>query len=414
MPRKHAEATAPAPATRAGWLAAFALLGLAFASSSAWVHYRLLHDPTYTSICDVNSTFSCTDAYSSRFGSVSGVPVAVIGAVFFAFVLGLIALCSRSAAAAASLPGYVFALSTLALAAVLYLGYASFVILKAVCLLCVGTYVAVAGLFIISGSATRYPMTTLPGRLSRDLGALVRTPAALSAALVFVAGAVAAIVMFPNQPLSAAPADQAGQAAPAPPAASAEQIQQFEQYLAAQPRVAVMVPNDGAAVVLVKFNDYQCPPCRQTFMEYKPVLAKWAKQAPGKVKFVTKDYPLDRECNPRGGDAHAAACEAAVAVRLAREKGKAEALEDWLFANQPAMTPEKVRQGVREVAGVTDMDARYAQTLELVKSDIAQGGSLGVSGTPTFFLNGIKLPGLRPEFMDVAIGWELKRVAGGR
>jgi uncharacterized membrane protein/protein-disulfide isomerase len=417
MARKEASATAPAPPNRAWWLAAFAALGLVFASSSAWVHYRLLHDPTYTSFCDVNRTLSCAEAYSSRYGSVAGVPVAVIGAVFFAFVLGLVGLCSRSVAAAASLPGYVFALSTLALAAVLYLGYASFVILNAVCLLCVGTYVAVAGLFIVSGSATRYPMTSLPGRLTRDLGALVRTPAALSAALAFLAAAVAAITMFPGEPLSAAPAaadSGAAQAAPAAPAASASQVQEFEKYLAAQPRVPVMVPSDGAAVVLVKFNDYQCPPCRQTYMEYKPVLAKWAKDAPGKLKFVTKDYPLERECNANvNADLHASGCEAAVAVRLAREKGKAEAMEEWIFANQPTLTPERVRQAAKEVGGVADMDARYAATLELVKSDIAQGASLKVTGTPTFFLNGIKLPGLRPEFLDAAIAWELKRVAGG-
>ena len=91
-------------------------------------------------------------------------------------------------------------------------------------------------------------------------------------------------------------------------------------------------------MVVVKFNDYQCPPCRQTYMEYKPIFAKWAKQAPGKVKFMTKDFALERECNAGvSSDVHPAACEAAVAVRLAREKGKAEAMEEWIFANQPAV-----------------------------------------------------------------------------
>ena len=101
----------------------------------------------------------------------------------------------------------------------------------------------------------------------------------------------------------------------------------------------MIVPADGAAVVVVKFNDYQCPPCRQTYMEYKPIFAKWEKQAPGKVKFMTKDFALERECNAAvSSDVHPAACEAAVAVRLAREKGKAEAMEEWIFANQPALT----------------------------------------------------------------------------
>jgi protein-disulfide isomerase len=188
---------------------------------------------------------------------------------------------------------------------------------------------------------------------------------------------------------------------------------EFEKWLAAQPREAVVVPADGAAVVVVKFNDYQCPPCRQTYMEYKPIFAKWAKQAPGKVKFVTKDFALERECNAAvSSDVHPASCEAAVAVRLAREKGKAEAMEEWIFANQPSLTPASVRQAAKDIGGVEDMDARYEATLNLVKGDTAQGAQLKVNSTPTFFMNGMRIPGLRPEFFDAAIAWELKRVGG--
>jgi uncharacterized membrane protein/protein-disulfide isomerase len=399
--------------------AIFASLGLAAAAASSWVHYRILNDPTYESICDVNATFSCTEAYSSRFGAFGGVPVAVFGMIFFAFVLVLIALCSRSATATRNLPGYIFASSTIGLAVVLYLAYASFVILKAVCVLCVGTYAAVIGLFLLSGSATRYPMTSLPNRALGDLRQLLRTPSALAAAAVFLVAAGAAVAWFPGQSIATVSAD-AGAGAPAeqvaaPVALSAEQLAQFEAYLAQQPRVPLVVPADGAAVVVVKFNDYQCPPCRQTYMEYKAVFAKYAKQNPGKVRYVTRDYPLERQCNANvSQDLHPSACEAAVAVRLAREKGKAEAMEEWLFANQPTLTPEGVKAAVATVAGVTDFDARFAATLELVKADIAQGAGLKVSGTPTFFMNGMRLPGMRAEAFDAAIAWELRRVTSGK
>ena len=228
-------------------------------------------------------------------------PIALLGMLFFLFVIGLVALCGRSASASANLPGYVFAASTLGLAMVMYLAYASYVILGTICLLCVGTYVAVIGLFLTSGAAAKEPMSSLPARAIRDLGTLVRTPAALSAALVFFIGAIAAMTLFPGSPVSAAgqSSTAASQAAPAAaPGPGAAQIAEFEKWLAAQPRETVLVPNtEGAAVVIVKFNDYQCPPCRQTYMEYKPILAKWAKQAPGKVKFVTRDFALERECN---------------------------------------------------------------------------------------------------------------------
>src|SRR5687768_13749070 len=145
MARPSADPPSATSPPRTAWFAAFAFLGLAASSASTWVHYRILNDPTYASFCDVNTAFSCTEAYASRFGSFGGVPVALVGVLFFAFVLGLIALCSRSSTAAANLPGYLFAASTIGLAVVLYLAYASFVILKAVCVLCVGTYLAVIG-----------------------------------------------------------------------------------------------------------------------------------------------------------------------------------------------------------------------------------------------------------------------------
>ena len=391
-----------------------ALVGLGFSSASTWVHYRILHDPLYSSVCDVNATFSCTEAYTSRFGSIGDVSVALIGVVYFAFVLLLIALCQRSAAARQNLPGYIFALSTLGLAGVMYLAYASFFILKAVCLLCVGTYAAIIALFLLSGAQARYPMTTLPGRASRDIRNLVRTPAALATAMAFVVAAAAAIVLFPNTEVSAAasaesaPATEVSQAAAPLPAGA---MQQLEDFLSKQQRVTVPgTAGTGAAVVLVKFNDYQCPPCGLTYREYKPVLARLQKEYPGKIAFITKDFPLDPECNTLGGS-HMAACEAAAGVRLARENGRADTLEDWLFANQPTLTPESVKQGVASAGGVSDFDARYAKALELVRADVAQGIQLGVAGTPTFFMNGIRLPNLRAEFFEAAVRWELRRVA---
>ena len=68
------------------------------------------------------------------------------------------------------------------------------------------------------------------------------------------------------------------------------------------------------------------------------ILAKLQQQYPGKVLLVTRDFPLETECNT-ANVGHLAACEAAVAVRLAREKGKAREMEEWLFANQDTMTP---------------------------------------------------------------------------
>ena len=93
------------------FLVLFALLGLGAASVSSYVHYNLLTTPEYSSFCDVNATMNCTSAYTSRYGSFLGVPVAIGGVIFFVLVLGLAGLAGRPGSPAReNVPGYVFAL----------------------------------------------------------------------------------------------------------------------------------------------------------------------------------------------------------------------------------------------------------------------------------------------------------------
>jgi uncharacterized membrane protein/protein-disulfide isomerase len=390
----------------------FCLIGLVASGMSAFVHYRLLEDPTYASFCDINETWSCATVYESRYGSFRGVPVAIGGVIWFAAATLLVLSGgardprTQPSSLAEAVPAYLFLLSIIGLSFVLYLGYASFFVLKTYCLLCLITYAAVIGIFILSGSASNIAMSSLPSRALRDLNTLVRTPLALTVVLLFAVGAVSAVAFFPRQP------DPALQATSASGGAPLDQNQQseFERWYASLERIPMPLGAGGAKVVVVKFNDYQCPPCRQTFQMYKPVLAKWQASHPGQVTLVTKDYPLEPECNVHApGGQHLAACEAAVAVRLAREKGRADAMENWLFDNQSSMTPSLVREGAREIGRVTDFDSRYTATLDLVKADIALGAKSGVKATPTFFINGVRIPGVKAEYFDAAIAYELKQ-----
>ena len=75
-----------------GLILVFALVGLGFATASTWVHYKVVSDPTYTSPCDINAAFNCTQVYLSRFGSIGGVPVALGGIFWFALVALVAAL----------------------------------------------------------------------------------------------------------------------------------------------------------------------------------------------------------------------------------------------------------------------------------------------------------------------------------
>ncbi len=386
-------------------LLAFAALGLAAASASSVVHYKLLTNPGYTSFCDVNATVSCTQAYLSRYGSFLGVPVAVAGVFYFLLVLLLVAIGgSDTSRARESVPAYVFALSTVGLAFALYLAWASYVQLKTFCMLCAATYVAVVALFIISGGATTFPMTTLPRRAPRDFRTLFSSPLAVVLALLYIVGAGSVIAYFPSETAHAQTA-----AAPMTPLTD-QQRAELVKWWDLQPRVDMSVPPDGAKVLLVGFSDFQCPHCRSAHESYKGLNAKYSGN--GQVRFIARHFPLEGECNPNAPNgSHLAACEAAAAVVMARQTGKAAVMEDWLYEHQTTLTPSMVRDAAKDVGGIADFNGGYAKALEEVKADARMGALLGVASTPTYFLNGRKLPPgvVPPEYIDALITVELQR-----
>ena len=87
-----------------------------------------------------------------------------------------------------------------------------------------------------------------------------------------------------------------------------------------QPRVPLVVPADGAKVLIVKFNDFQCPACGQSYLQYKPILAKYearaSRRGQARAEGLSAEPRLQRRRSAQ--TMHPAACDAAVAVRLAR------------------------------------------------------------------------------------------------
>ena len=394
-------------------LLALTLVGLVSSCASLYVHVQILRQPGYVSFCDVSATVSCTQVYQSRYAAVAGVPVAVFGALWYVGVLVLLAG-SRWGwpSLRESAVGYVFVLGVLGLGPVFYLGYASLVTLKTVCAMCIITYVAVAGVFLISGARIPFPMTTIPRRIWQDLRTALSSPPAIGVVMAFIMLSTVAIAFAPRH------------GAPPPavtPQVGGDKTSEFVRFWEAQPRMQVPVSAEGASVVVVKFSDYVCPACAQSYLDYKEILAKYRTQYPGAIKFITKDYPLESECNANvQRDLHVAACESAVAVRLARLKGRGDAMEDWLYTRNQSLTPPIVRQAARDIGGVPDFDDQYQTVLNQVKSDIALATILVINRTPTFFI-GHREPGkdtvmyvrqegaLPPQYFDLALQYELKK-----
>ncbi|MGH1341076.1 MAG: DsbA family protein [Nannocystales bacterium] len=153
-----------------------------------------------------------------------------------------------------------------------------------------------------------------------------------------------------------------------------------------------------AAVTVVMFSDFECPFCVQGLETLKRLRDLY----PDDVRIAYKALPLDN---------HANALLAAMAARSAQGQGKFWEFHDLLFSGQ-RLDPGVILSYAKHVG--LDMNAlvRDLDTLEYgpeVRRDARQARRLGVSSTPTFFINGRVISGAKPlaEF-DRIIGEELR------
>lgn len=110
----------------------------------------------------------------------------------------------------------------------------------------------------------------------------------------------------------------------------------------------------------------------------------------GQVRLVYRDFPLVQ--------IHPQALPAALAGECAHEQGKFWEYHDVLFANQSRLDEASLKEYAAQVGLDTatfDQCLTSQKYLEEVRKDYADGVSYGVQGTPTFFLNGLKIFGLR-------------------
>lgn len=156
----------------------------------------------------------------------------------------------------------------------------------------------------------------------------------------------------------------------------------------------------NAPVTLVEFSDYQCPFCLRHFQETMPQL-KTEYIDTGRVYYVFKDFPI--------ASLHPVAARIAEAARCAGEMGGSEGYwqaHDSFFNNRDQLTdlpqPDLDEMLVRLTSEVAIDEAAMRECVAsgrytaAVNADLAEGGQLGVTGTPGFFINGYPLSGAQP------------------
>src|SRR6266576_80962 len=159
--------------------------------------------------------------------------------------------------------------------------------------------------------------------------------------------------------------------------------------------------NKDAKVVAVNYDDFECPYCSRMHRTLFPQLLK---EYGDRVTFIYKDFPL--------AEIHPWATHAAVNANClaAQNKDAYWDFADYIHANQKDVNSEKgrdsqfaavdriaVTQGEKHKVDVTKLQACIkAQNDESVKASVREGELVGVSATPTLFINGQEMDGAVP------------------
>ena len=145
----------------------------------------------------------------------------------------------------------------------------------------------------------------------------------------------------------------------------------------------------NAPVTIIEYSDYQCPFCQRFWSDTLPLIKKNYIET-GKVKFIYKDFPLS---------IHQQAQVSAEATECVRAQGGDEAFWDYhdkIFENQALLNKENLIKWAKEIEYDISSCLENEDFKDEVLSDLNEGSSHGISGTPGFFINGIEISGAQP------------------
>ncbi|KIC92628.1 DsbA family protein [Flavihumibacter solisilvae] len=146
--------------------------------------------------------------------------------------------------------------------------------------------------------------------------------------------------------------------------------------------------NGFATITLIEYGDFQCPHCAEVYPEIKMLQEVMGDQ----LKFAFRHYPLQ--------NLHPLALEAAVVTEAAAQLDRFWYMHDLIFENQLYLSRASLLRFAEELDIDTSLftdPVEYKKRLMKVVSDFESGVRSGVSGTPTFFVNGLKYNGM-PDF----------------
>jgi protein-disulfide isomerase/uncharacterized membrane protein len=364
-------------------IALLSFVGLGVSAELTRIHVMTHTDPEFHSICAVSDEVNCETVALSPYSVFARLPNSVWGLIGYA-VMGLLAIWgfSRIRLHRSWPVGALMALSAITIASSGFLAVISFTRIDVVCLFCTASYLISSALFVLVIALLRRFRIGPFAAIAADGAQLLARPVVLIGCLVVGAAPVVA-----TQVLIEPYWDTTGWG-DLPELPTGTDGEGHHWIGAREPLVTI-----------VEFSDYECPHCRKAHKKMRLLAAEYADE----VRLIHRHLPLDRACHPlMRRQLHQRACEFAEAVECAGEQGKFWEMNDALFTMQDEVKAADIDLGIVAVRLGLDrpnFDKCLAggNAKKKVKHDLDEAIDRRLRGTPSYFLDGQKHPGLIPQ-----------------
>ena len=367
------------------------LIGLGVSGYLTYLHLGLLRGELLGGpACSGTGLFNCHAVTAGAWGHFLGMPLTLWGAIGYLAVFALAVLAEASPEFAPEAMTLILLLSCAFVIVDAGLLFLMVRVIRLYCLFCLVTYAVNLLLLVCAWRALAPPRLVRLGPALACLSPGNRpiAPAFWGMMLIGVAGVAALhvtstfLVQGPSGSLK----------------------KQLREFVQRQPRMSPDLADqpalgpDAAPLVLVEFSDFFCSSCQRAFQMNSIILPNHRQD----LRFIFKHYPLDLACNeklPRS--VHPGACQVAAAAECAYRQGRFWPVHDFIF-QQASTSPQhqynlanleqdmaQLRVDVPRFRACMDS----GEGMEAVKRDIADGQKLGVTSTPTFYLNGLPIVG---------------------
>jgi protein-disulfide isomerase/uncharacterized membrane protein len=360
---------------------ALSLCGLLDAIYLSISHYRVYADIGYSSFCAISQSINCDTVSQSPYSIFLGIPVPLWGVIGYAFMLILLQLAGGKPAEEKRLWTLLFLVSMAFSIYSVILALISNFIIHSYCIMCIVTYgINFMLLFYTYLIRKRFGIKGVFKTLKNDIAFLWRRKTcSLSWFGPFFMAIILLLLFFPV-------------------------YWSFEP-----PELSAYIPHgitadghpwigaENPQIEIVEFADYQCFQCNKMHFFLRQMMVKY----PGKIKLIHRHFPMDHEVNPIVKEPlHPGSGKMAMLTIYAASQNKFWQMSDLLFSI--ARVTPKIR--IKELADKTGLNynelSRAITNREIqykLKKDILDGLKLGITGTPSFVIDGNVYRGQIPQ-----------------